>query len=160
MALAVLLGTGRGRVASPSVGAGVAVVVVAAASVLFWTQVWGAGRGVRDSHRANAKVSAGEAERAPGSAGGANVAFLDWARHQMRAGETFYLAPAGRASDAFVYQWSTYQLLPHRHTAERDADWLVLYDVEPRKVRYDRTRFSKRLSFAPGFALVRSAHAG
>jgi hypothetical protein len=156
VALAALLGGGRTRFAP----AGVAVVVVGVASLLFWTQVWPAGRALRDARKTNANVSRGDATRAPGSSAGANVGFLDWARGRMKPGETFYLAPAGTASDAFVYQWSTYQLLPHRHVPERGADWLVLYNVDPRTVHYDRSRYGRRVTYAPGLAVVRRTDAG
>jgi hypothetical protein len=148
LALAALL-TGR---AGGSAGQGVAMVVVAAASVLFWTQVWPGSRALLDQRKAHANIAEKDALRA--GAGDINNGFLDWARSQMRSAETFSFAPAQPRS-GFLYQWATYQLLPHRHTDAAKADWLMLYGANPRDVPYDHRRFGRALTFGPGFSLIR-----
>jgi hypothetical protein len=159
IALSALAGAGPAR-RIPRASAGVALVAAGVASVLFWAHVWDVGKAFRDTHRQNAALTAFDAERAPGSAGGVNVAFLDWARARMSGDDTFHVLPEAARNDAFIYQWMTYQLIPHRFVERADeADWLVFYNTDPGKTGYDRRHFGPPVSFGPGLSIARRTDA-
>jgi hypothetical protein len=142
--------------------AGVAVAVVAVASLLFFQNSWSTISAYPAATRAAGAIPKQAAETAPGAT--TNVGFLTWARAKMAAGTgaaSFALMPATILSDAFNYQWSTYLLLPGYETDDlRYANWIVLYDVDPRKVQYDKAEFDRLIVYSPGFALAQRTHVG
>jgi hypothetical protein len=141
----------------------VAVVVAVAASLLFWANVLGAGKAFNNERKSLAALSSFDASVEPGADNGQNVAFLEWARKRMHPGDTFAIEPADlwQRVDQFIpYQWSVYQLSPHRSVAESDADWLVFYGTQPEAAPYDKSRFGPPLKYSAGFAIARSRDAG
>jgi hypothetical protein len=141
---------------------GVAVAVVAAATLLFFPNVWALGRSFRAGTKADAPISKQAAELAGGT--GTNTAFLAWARTKIVSGRqapTFWILPGAARANPLVYQWSTYQLLPARETDQpREANWIVFYGVTPSSVDYDARAFRRLYTYAPGFALAQRPDAG
>lgn len=139
---------------------GVAIVAAVAGALLFWGNVWSIGDAFNRERANQPARSAFEAGTWPGVVGGANVGFLYWAGNQMGPDDTFALVPARARKDTFVNQWSTFQLTPHRLVSEREADWLVFYDAQPRRVAYDRGQYGPPKVFFTGFAVARRNDAG
>jgi hypothetical protein len=158
-AIAVSLGrsaSGRSRGA-----AGVAVAVVAVISVLFFENGWRMISAYPAATRADQAIPKAAAETV---AGAPNSGFLAWARSKMmsaRLSPSFTMIPETVRNDALTYQWSTYRLLPAFETTNpARADWLVFYEVNPRKVPYDRARFTRLTVYSAGFALAERTHVG
>jgi hypothetical protein len=151
----------RGRLpAARQYAISVAITTAIAASLLFWGHVWSAGKAFNAERKDLADVSSFDSSTSPGANGGVNVQFLAWAKRQMRAGDSFALVPSAARRDPFTYQWSTYQLTPHRQVSAADADWLVFYGAPPGAVAFDTSRFGKPRSYETDFAVARRQHAG
>jgi hypothetical protein len=141
----------------------VAIAVAGIGMLLFAGHVIGHLRSFYDERKALAGVTRFEAETAPGADNGQNIAFLKWANQQMAPGDTFAVYPTDlrQRVDKFIpYQWSTFQLTPHRSVAPADADWLVFYGADPAAESYDRASFPQPTTFSPGYALARRIDAG
>jgi hypothetical protein len=137
-----------------------AVVVIAAvaATLLFLGHVRGEVNDFRTEHKLLAGVSAFDAYTALGTRYGQNVAFLKWARQRMGGGDTFAIMPPDMflRVDQFVpYQWSVFQLMPHRSVSPGDADWLVFYGTSPADVNYDERQFAAPIKYGHVFAVAR-----
>jgi hypothetical protein len=141
----------------------IAIVAAIAGCILFWGQAWSVGSELNGERKHLAATRAFDAFVAPGVSQGQNVRFLEWARKRMPRGDTFAIMPADmwQQADMFIpYQWSTYQLSPHRSVAPQDADWLVFYGTAPEALDYDRRAFDPPVKYGPGFALARRHDAG
>lgn len=85
--------------------------------------------------------------------GGPNAPFLAWAESQMASRATFALVPDIEHADPLGYQWSTYQLLPHRLVAPSEARYLVFYAIDPKTADYDHRAFKRPVMQSPTFGL-------
>lgn len=110
-----------------------------------------------------AKVSATLANRGADGAlapvGGAPtwVAFVEWARRRIPAGDTFEPLLSRRARESQVGFWLNWRLSPRTAVVARaDADWLVVMDRRP-PAGLSQTALT---SFRPGYDLVEMTSAG
>jgi hypothetical protein len=136
----------------------VAFIAAVAATLLFLGHVRGDVNDFRTERKALAGVSSFDAYTADGANNGQNVAFLKWARQRMGGADTFAMMPADMVVrvDQFVpYQWSLFQLMPHRSVAPGDADWLVFYGTSPADVNYDKRQFAAPIEYSPFFAAAK-----
>lgn len=141
---------------------GVVVAVAAVAAALLGNGLWSTARGfVKDRDQAS-RLTPQQAADAGGAALGLNLSFIGWAYERLRPGDSFYMMPAGSGIDPATYQWVSYKLLPHLHTATPEkADVLVFYNDDPSKdAKYDRRRFGPPTQFAKGFAIARRRDEG
>jgi hypothetical protein len=136
-------------------GSAATAAVIAVAMALGGANTWSGIQGFHDRSKGSSGIDVASASVAGGAKLGLNTAFLYWARARIPANGTFYLYPAGPASDAATYQWSTYQLAPRLSVDKPDeADWLVFYGVDPAKTDYDSTLFGPPVRYEPKFYLA------
>lgn len=159
--------------------AAVALVAVVVATVLAAPNLREDINSLRTQHSQYAALSSAEAQVQGGVAQGINVEFLAWAREHMKEGETFHLeigtvpgeelfGGSGTKQQA-AFAWASYQLAPHLsveqsasiHDVEegegQNADWIVFYGMDPKEYS---GHLSKVITYAPGFAIGRTARAG
>ena len=130
--------------------------VLLVAAVLSWfvgSQFWDRIAGLLDQRRAHSALT--HAAAATRAAPDLNTDFLAWASGRIEPHERFYLFPDGPQSDAGLYQWATYQLLPRVSVSEPDeADALVFYDLDPRDADWDRGEFHRPTRYDARFAVA------
>lgn len=147
-------------VARQSVLAALGLVAVALGYFVFWAHVWTFGRTFTDARTSWSRLSPDQVATYGGKAAATvDVGFTEWLRGQIPEGSTFYLAQAS-PPDTGQYQWITYRLLPDLAVDDPDrADWIIFYDVDPRRGRYAGVAVEGYRSYAPhrGVARVRRA---
>jgi hypothetical protein len=104
----------------------VATVVLIAIAVLAVGNLWSTAGTLDDNRAAASNLSEGDAAVAGGKQYGLKVDFIEWIRHRLRRGETYFV-PASHSPE-LVFQWLTYRLLPNRAVDRPgDADVIVFY---------------------------------
>jgi hypothetical protein len=159
--------------------AAVVLVVVSVAVVLAAPKLREDINALRIQHDQYATLSPAEAQVQGGVVQGVDVNFLGWAREQMKEGETFHLeigtvpgeeqfGGSGTKQQA-TFAWASYQLAPHLLVEQsgslqdvgkgegRNADWIVFYGMSPNEFPEP---LGEVLTYAPNFAIARTAHAG
>ena len=139
--------------AAPRDAFGIAVIWVPAllgaviAVVPLWPHISGL---VRDARR-DGRLTSDQAAVAGSLVAGARADFFSWVTRQVPADATFYLIDHPEVS-----LWATYQLTPRRAVASvRDAQWLVLYGVDPTAAGPARQFFGPELTYAPRLGIAR-----
>ena len=85
------------------------------------------------------------------------IAFVEWTRRRIPAGDTFEALLSRRALESQVGFWLNWRLSPRKAVVVReDADWLVVMDRRPPVGLPE----SATTMFRPGFHLVETTHAG
>jgi hypothetical protein len=117
-------------------------------------------------------LTATEAINQVGARIGVNTSFVQWVRNRLRPGDSYYLVMTMSPGAAAAPQWITYRLLPHLATgiegqlgngtvrqgspsAVSKADWVIFYDVDPRKWPTARVNQGHLERLSPTFALLR-----
>lgn len=134
---------------------GLAIAVAVLAAFMFWTQAWGFWVARSTERSGYASLTVEQAAYSDARLGNANMPFLEFVRGNLGAGQSYALAPAKSRDDVFVRQWSSYVMIPHLLADEQDADLLVIFNADPKSVKYDRKRFPELQEFAPGYAIAR-----
>jgi hypothetical protein len=130
-------------------------VAVAVAAALVGLNLWNNVQGYQDRADSTEGVDSATASVAGGTKEGVEVSFFNWARARIGEDQTFYMYPAGPATDARAYQWGTYQLTPRLSVDDpARADWLVFYKAEPRKTGYPRADFGAPVRYGAGYYVV------
>lgn len=133
---------------------GLAITIAVIAAFSFWSQTWGFWV-ARSTERATWNtISAKQAGYADANITKANMPFLEFVRARLKPSETFSIAPASKFDDVTVKQWTSYVLIPHVLTDEKDADALVIFSDSPESVDYDRERFPVLEEFKRGYAVA------
>jgi hypothetical protein len=157
LVLVVMMGL---PVARQSVLATLGLVAVALGYFVFWTHVWTFGQAFSTDRKAWSQLSPGQLATYGGSlTGTVDVGFAEWLRGQIPEGSRIYLAQTP-AHDAGQYQWITYRLMPDLAVDNpAHADWIVFYDVDPRRGHYAGLALEGYRSYAAhrGVARVRNA---
>lgn len=103
---------------------------------------------------------------------GVNTSFVQWVKDQLRPGDSYYMVMTAAPEAAAFPQWITYRFLPNLATgiegqlgngtvrqgspsAVTKADWVIFYDVDPRKWRTARGNQGQLQRIAPTFGLLR-----
>jgi hypothetical protein len=159
--------------------AAVALVVISVAVVLAPPKLREDINFLGAQHDLYAGLSSAEAQVQGGVAQGVDVNFLEWVRQHMEEGETFHLEIGNEPGEELfegsgvkqqaTFAWATYQLAPHLAVEQaggiqdaapgegRNADWIVFYEMSPKEFPEP---LGKVLTYAPKFAIARTAHAG
>ena len=146
--------------ARQSVLAALGLVAVALRYFVFWAHVWTFGRTLADERTSWSQLSPAQVATYGGTvAATVDVGFTEWLRGQIPEDSTFYLAQTS-PRDEGQYQWITYRLLPDLAVDNpAHADWIVFYDVDPRRGQYAGVAVEGYRGYAAhrGVARVRSA---
>lgn len=147
--LAAIVGRGVGR---RSFALGAAIIPAAVACAVLGTGLWPTTRNVLAERASQAALSPQEAQSAPGRSADVEIDFVEWAREQIPAGETFLVVGEDRGQ-----QWTTFRLLPNLAVDRpEDADWIVFYGEDPEDAdAYDPSAFGEPEEFDDGFAVAR-----
>jgi hypothetical protein len=155
--LALLTGP---AVTRQSVLAALGLAAVALGYFLFWAHAWTFGQAFSTDRKTWSQLPPGQAATYGGSViGTVDVGFTEWLRGQIPEGSTFYLAQTSPHDDG-QYQWITYRLMPDLAVDDpAHADWIVFYDVDPRRGHYNDVAIEEYRSYAAhrGVARVRNA---
>ena len=156
----------------------VAAVPVIVAALLAVPSLWEGGRILLDQRRENANVSAEEAQIKAGADLGIATNFFEWAHTFMKPDETFHLEIGAIPTEIYnegvgyrqaaILQWGLFQLAPNvafeqsskardlKPGEGRNADWIVFYEWNPSDFP---ATLGDVTTYAPGFAIARTAHA-
>ena len=141
---------------------GLVLMACSVGLMLVATNAWSTTTNLRDRYRANEGLSSQAATTAGGRHVGVQADFVEWARAQLRDGDSYYLMPSGheKAGEA-SYQWTTFRLLPHVSVpTQGEADVLVFYGVRPGATDYPREEFESPVRFSKDFGIARRVDAG
>ena len=142
----------RGR---DSVGA-VAVVPVVAACLLALPIYREQISELLDMRKANAALTTQSVTLGNGEGINADVDFLAWAKGHLSDHETFGFVIKDSEDAGSLEQWALFQMAPYVAVEPSEADWIVLYDVDPAEY----AEFGETDIYQPGFAIMRNRLAG
>lgn len=153
-ALVLVLARQTGARGQRAVGA-IAIVPVAIAGMLALPNLRDATVSLLDQRKANAALTAEQAQLQGGLGLGVDVAFLGWAGGHFAEGDTFHLVVGDSSKTPTVTQWALFQLAPHLAMEQPTvADWLVFYDAGP--AGYPAKMLDDLDIYSPGFAVARN----
>lgn len=145
------------RLRAHSRGLGIAVAVVAV--FLFWTQLWSYWSARTGERRSYATLTSEVARYQDASIGKINQPFLNFVRGKLRPGDTYAIAPSSILNGGYQHQWITYALTPNLLVEPDEADWLIVFNADPKRADYDGEQFPALDSFEDKFAIGRRADA-
>ena len=146
--------------APAQVARAIVVLAVALGYIAFWGHVWQTGKSFWSQRNGWRGLSPAQALAAGVPEPGLRDDFAGGIKGRLSPGDRFYLVPTPTRDEA-VYQWFTYRLLPNLSSEEpQGADWLIFYGGSPKGSGYARLATGPVEQYQPGYAIVRTRHAG
>lgn len=79
--------------------------------------------------------------------------YFEWAQDMMEPSDRFILVDG--TGNIAVADWATYQLYPAVRTEDpSEADWVVLYGIDPEYAGPEVADFTEQITYADGFFLM------
>ena len=79
--------------------------------------------------------------------------YLDWVRQWMKPGDNFTLVDG--TGNIAIASWTSYQLYPAVQSDPSEAEWAVLYGIEPQYAGQEVADFTEQITYAHGFHLLK-----
>jgi hypothetical protein len=150
------------KVTPASVARWIFVLATVFAYLFFWGHLWSISHGFWSDRSTWDGVPREKAAAAGAVESDADLrtGFADWIHRRLKTGDSFYLVPAKARSNAAVYQWFTYRLLPSLSTPRPDeAKWLIFYGTSPARSGFSGWLAGTAEQYERNYSIARIRHA-